>query len=101
MGLITTEQASKILGVTSRTVSIWLKKEILPGYKLGAGEQAEWRIDEETLQKFILSRANKLQRDFNEGREPIPTVNPDNTPDDTTTTDHDSDSEHLPDGEPL
>jgi len=64
--LITTEQASQILNVSPRTVSIWLKEEILPGFKIGAGKQAEWRIDEETLYKFILSRANKTQKALNE-----------------------------------
>lgn len=62
--LITTEEASKVLGVSPRTVSIWLKKNKIPGFKFGEGRRAEWRINEDTLLEFIKSRSNPLQKEF-------------------------------------
>ncbi len=37
--------AAKYLGVSKWTVVRWLKTGLIPGYKVGFGVRAEWRID--------------------------------------------------------
>ena len=68
MELIDTGEASKILGVTQRTVSVWLKKSVIPGYKIGVGRKAEWRLNREDLLEYLRQQANPLQREFEEER---------------------------------
>lgn len=68
MEMIDTFEAAKILGVTQRTVSIWLKKNKIPGYKLGVGKRAIWRIKREELIQFLDSHANKAQKKRDEER---------------------------------
>jgi len=120
MKMLTTEEASKLLGVSPRTVSIWLKKGILPGFKFGEGTRAEWRLNEETLKEYIRQRANPLQRKFDEGQDnittdkgtvdrttgkPVPTeadgvpaIDLDKEPDECNSDSLDT-QHHLPDGE--
>ncbi|MCD4783960.1 MAG: helix-turn-helix domain-containing protein [Candidatus Eremiobacteraeota bacterium] len=68
MELINTSEAARILGVTQRTVSIWLKKNKIPGYKLGIGNRSIWRIKKEELLQFLNSHANQAQRKRDEER---------------------------------
>jgi len=66
MKMLTTLEASKLLGVSQRTVSIWLKKNIIPGYKFGKGKRAEWRLNEDSLLEYIRRQANPFQRQIDE-----------------------------------
>jgi excisionase family DNA binding protein len=66
MRLIDTREAAKILGTSPRTVSIWLKNNLLPGYKLGIGNRADWRINKTDLLNFLKSRGNLAQKKIDE-----------------------------------
>ena len=51
----------KLLKVTKRTITIWLKKGKLPGYKLGSGRGAGWRVNKSDLYYFMRKHANIAQ----------------------------------------
>ena len=54
--LLTPADVSKYLQVDARTVTLWLRKGYLRGFKLGK----EWRLSPEDLHSFIEQHANKL-----------------------------------------
>jgi len=66
--LIDTKEASELLGVTQRTVSVWLKANKLPGFRMGRGRKSEWRLNREDLIEYLRQQANPLQREFEEER---------------------------------
>jgi excisionase family DNA binding protein len=68
MDMIDSKEAARILGVTQRTISIWLHQNKLPGYKLGVGRRAVWRIKRDELLKFVDSTANEAQKKKDEER---------------------------------
>lgn len=68
MDMINSKEAARILGVTQRTVSIWLNTNKLPGYKLSVGRRAVWRIKRDELLQFVESTANEAQKKRNEER---------------------------------
>lgn len=53
--LLTPNDVAKRLQVNERTVTQWLRKDLLRGYKIGK----EWRISEEDLAAFVEAGANK------------------------------------------
>jgi len=68
MELIDTQEASKLLGITQRTVSVWLKQNKLPGIKIGQGRKAEWRLNRQDLLEYLRKQSNQLQRQIEEER---------------------------------
>ena len=52
--LLTPADVSKYLQVNDRTVTLWLRKGYLRGFKLGK----EWRISNHDLRSFIAQHAN-------------------------------------------
>ena len=57
--LLTPSDIAKRLQVTERTVTIWLRKSYLRGYKIGK----EWRISAMDLEAFLQAGANKVPID--------------------------------------
>ena len=57
--LLTVKQVGERLQVHEKTVSLWLRDGQLAGIKLGAGRNAEWRIDPADLKRFIDERRAK------------------------------------------
>jgi excisionase family DNA binding protein len=53
--LLTPPQVAERLQVNERTVTQWLRKGHLRGFKIGK----EWRVSEIDLETFIEARANK------------------------------------------
>ena len=51
---MTTQEISKYLGVHEMTVYRWLKKGVLPGFKIGG----RWRSKKDVLDQYLLSRMN-------------------------------------------
>jgi len=51
---MSTQQISQYLGVHEMTVYRWLKKGILPGFKVGG----RWRSKRDVLDKFLMSGMN-------------------------------------------
>lgn len=68
MEMMTPQEAAEVLKVTPRTISIWLKNGKLPGFKLGSGRGAEWRLGREELELYLKSHANTAQRQQDEER---------------------------------
>lgn len=68
MDLLTVPEVAKMLKVTKRTITIWLKKGKLPGYKLGEGRGADWRVNRRDLDFFLRKHANKAQQQIEEER---------------------------------
>lgn len=52
--VMTTREISKYLGVHEMTVYRWLKKGVLPGFKIGG----RWRSKKDVLDQYLLSRMN-------------------------------------------
>jgi len=52
--MMSTQQISQYLGVHEMTVYRWLKKGILPGFKVGG----RWRSKRDVLDKFLMSGMN-------------------------------------------
>ena len=52
--VMTTQEIAKYLGVHEMTVYRWLKKGILPGFKIGG----RWRTKKDVLDKYLLSKMN-------------------------------------------
>ena len=55
--VMTTQEISKYLGVHEMTVYRWLKKGVLPGFKIGG----RWRSKKDVLDQYLLSRMNVKQ----------------------------------------
>ena len=53
--LMTPPQVARRLQVNERTVTLWLRKSYLRGFKVGK----EWRISPDDLQAFLEASANK------------------------------------------
>ena len=53
--LLTPFDVAKRLQMNERTVTQWLRKSYLRGFKIGK----EWRVSEEDLETFIEASANK------------------------------------------
>lgn len=53
--LLTPNDVAKRLQVNERTVTQWLRKNLLRGYKIGK----EWRISVDDLEAFLEAGANK------------------------------------------
>ena len=52
--IMTTQEISKYLGVHEMTVYRWLKKGILPGFKIGG----RWRSKKDLLDDYLMSCMN-------------------------------------------
>ena len=52
--VMTTQEISKYLGVHEMTVYRWLKKGVLPGFKIGG----RWRSKKDVLDQYLLNRMN-------------------------------------------
>ncbi len=52
--VMTTQEISKYLGVHEMTVYRWLKKGVLPGFKIGG----RWRSKKDVLDQYLMSRMN-------------------------------------------
>ena len=52
--IMTTQEISKYLGVHEMTVYRWLKKGVLPGFKIGG----RWRSKKDVLDAYLLDRMN-------------------------------------------
>lgn len=52
--MMSTQEISKYLGVHEMTVYRWLKKGVLPGFKVGG----RWRSKKEVLDSFLLRGMN-------------------------------------------
>ena len=52
--MMTTQDISKYLGVHEMTVYRWLKKGVLPGFKVGG----RWRSKRDVLDNFLMSGMN-------------------------------------------
>ena len=55
--VMTTQEISKYLGVHEMTVYRWLKKGVLPGFKIGG----RWRSKKDVLDQYLMSRMNIKQ----------------------------------------
>ena len=55
--VMTTQEISKYLGVHEMTVYRWLKKGVLPGFKIGG----RWRSKKDVLDQYLLNRMNVKQ----------------------------------------
>lgn len=51
MELLTVEQAAKVLQLSPYTVRRLLREKVLPGIKIGAGQQ--WRVRKDELDRYI------------------------------------------------
>ena len=52
--VMTTQEIAKYLGVHEMTVYRWLKKGVLPGFKIGG----RWRSKKDVLDQYLMSRMN-------------------------------------------
>lgn len=52
--MMSTQEISKYLGVHEMTVYRWLKKGVLPGFKVGG----RWRSKKEVLDGFLMNGLN-------------------------------------------
>lgn len=52
--MMSTQEISKYLGVHEMTVYRWLKKGVLPGFKVGG----RWRSKKDVLDSFLMSGLN-------------------------------------------
>ena len=52
--MMSTQEISKYLGVHEMTVYRWLKKGVLPGFKVGG----RWRSKKDVLDTFLMSGMN-------------------------------------------
>lgn len=52
--MMSTQEISKYLGVHEMTVYRWLKKGVLPGFKIGG----RWRSKKEVLDNFLMGNLN-------------------------------------------
>jgi len=52
--MMTTQDISRYLGVHEMTVYRWLKKGVLPGFKIGG----RWRSKKDVLDDFLMSGMN-------------------------------------------
>ena len=52
--IMTTQEISKYLGVHEMTVYRWLKKGVLPGFKIGG----RWRTKKDVLDNYLTERMN-------------------------------------------
>lgn len=52
--MMSTQEISKYLGVHEMTVYRWLKKGVLPGFKVGG----RWRSKKEVLDQFLMRGMN-------------------------------------------
>lgn len=52
-GLVDTEEAARILGVSPRTVQAWVRQKKLPVVKFGVGRGSLTRFRPEALQEWI------------------------------------------------
>ncbi len=52
--MMSTQEISKYLGVHEMTVYRWLKKGVLPGFKVGG----RWRSKKDVLDTFLMSGLN-------------------------------------------
>jgi excisionase family DNA binding protein len=52
--MMSTQEISKYLGVHEMTVYRWLKKGVLPGFKVGG----RWRSKKDVLDSFLMSGMN-------------------------------------------
>ncbi len=50
--IMTTKEIAKYLGVHEMTVYRWLKKGVLPGFKIGG----RWRSKKDLLDSFLVSK---------------------------------------------
>ena len=55
--MMSTQEISKYLGVHEMTVYRWLKKGVLPGFKVGG----RWRSKKDVLDTFLMSGLNVKQ----------------------------------------
>ena len=53
--IMTTKEIAKYLGVHEMTVYRWLKKGILPGFKIGG----RWRSKKDLLDAYLVQRMEK------------------------------------------
>lgn len=57
--LLTPNDVARRLQVKERTVTQWLRKNHLRGYKIGK----EWRVSESDLQGFLEAGANQMRQE--------------------------------------
>ncbi len=53
--IMTTKEIAKYLGVHEMTVYRWLKKGVLPGFKIGG----RWRSKKDILDNYLIQRIEK------------------------------------------
>lgn len=53
--IMTTKEIAKYLGVHEMTVYRWLKKGVLPGFKIGG----RWRSKKDILDNYLVGRIDK------------------------------------------
>ena len=53
--IMTTKEIAKYLGVHEMTVYRWLKKGVLPGFKIGG----RWRSKKDILDNYLVQKMNK------------------------------------------
>lgn len=53
--IMTTKEIAKYLGVHEMTVYRWLKKGVLPGFKIGG----RWRSKKDLLDNYLVSQMEK------------------------------------------
>lgn len=66
--LLTPNDVAQRLQVNERTVTQWLRKNHLRGFKIGK----EWRVSEADLQAFLEAGANKPKENPSPSTERIP-----------------------------